>query len=453
MSVVIAFEEAGPCRKKLTIEVPAPAVTAEWGRVTKDLKRQVQLPGFRRGKIPDSVLNRRFREDIEKEVVERLVPRYWRQAESEKSLDSLMAPQVEDLKIEPGETMSFVATVEVRPEITIGELAPFELPEENIEPTELEIEESFADLRQKHAKWETVDRAAGQGDLVIGTATDLGDPPAESGATETETPEAEEADGTEAGESEAPRRQPIRIEVGGRGVDEEISLAVTGLSAGQSTEVRQSPEEGEGPGRQIRIEVEEVQEAELPEMNDEFASLFGFDDIDSMQEAFIGSIRSGKERDLKQRRETALLEQLRGRYPVDLPEGVVAHEGEQMVRERFERLMGQGMEIDTEKIDWARVLDDARPHAQQRVHERLLLDAVGRESDAVLDESEFERVLSSLAKMQNVSSSTLRQRLSESGRLEGLRAQLLREQTLRQLLGETEQPVDEGEQTESGSSA
>lgn len=449
MSVVIAYEEAGPCRKKLTIEVPAPAVTAEWGRVTKDLRRQVQLPGFRRGKIPESVINRRFRGEIEKEVAERLVPRYWRQAESEKSLDPLMAPQVDDLKIEPGEKMSFVATVEVRPDITIGELEAFELPEGSAEPTEAEIEDSFADLRQKHAKWTTVDRPAVQGDMVLGTALDLSE---------------DSADATEAGdesvdpdETVLPKEQPVRIEIGGRGVDEEISLAVTGLSAGQSTEVEQTGPDGEGPPRKLRIEVREVQEAELPEMDDEFASLFGFDDIDSMREAFLSSMREGKERELKQKREAALLEQMRGRYPVELPEGVVAHESEQLVRERFESLMGQGMEIDTEKIDWARVLDDARPHAQQRVHDRLLLDAVGRESGTVLDESEFERVLGSLAKMQNVSSMTLRQRLSESGRLEGLRAQLLRDQVLRELLGEPAPGAAEGtgedQQTESGSSA
>ncbi len=112
MSVVVSMEEVGPCRQRLRIEVPLPAVEAEHERVVSEYGRQAKIPGFRKGKVPIQVVRKRFREDIEREVVERLVPRYWRQAEQEKQLDALDSPSVGDVEYAMGEPLRFTATVD-----------------------------------------------------------------------------------------------------------------------------------------------------------------------------------------------------------------------------------------------------------------------------------------------------------------------------------------------------
>lgn len=408
MSVVIAFEEAGPWRKKLTIEVPAPAVDAEAGRVIRDLGKNIRLPGFRKGKIPVSLLEKRFGEEIERQVTERLIPRYWHQAEAEKSLDVLSPPEVEDVHFERGAPMTFVAVVETRPTIEIGELGPFELPEGSVEPDEAEIRDAIQDLRRQHATWTAVDRAAATGDLVTGKAV-----PTEGD---------EESEG-----------EPLRIEIGAEGVDEELSLALTGLRPGATTQFKRKVE---GEEKEYRIEVETVEEEELPELDDALAKRLGVEDVAALNEAVVKELAARKKRALADRREKAVLEQLRQRYPLELPPGIVEREMQQMMQDYARGLASRGLDIEKAPINWEAMAEQSRPEAHNRVHTRLLLDAVAEAKNIKQDEEEFERVLASIAAQQNKSSLAVRQELSQMGRLPSLRAQLLHSQTLRFLLGE-----------------
>ena len=221
MSVVIAFEEAGPCRKRLTIEVPAPAVEAETGRIIQELSRNLNLPGFRRGKVPPAIVKKRFPEEIRQRVVEKLVPRYWHQAEAEKSLDLLSRPEFEDIEIETGEPMTFVAVVETRPEIELGDLENFDLPEAETEPSEEEIDEAMLNLRRQLGEWKPVDRPAAIGDRVLGTGYD----------TERE---GEEEDGDDEDAPKGPTSSPFSVEIGAPNVNEQLSLVLTGRAPGQT---------------------------------------------------------------------------------------------------------------------------------------------------------------------------------------------------------------------------
>ncbi|MCP3958154.1 MAG: trigger factor [bacterium] len=424
MSVVTSFEETGPCRKKLTIEVPVEAVEAEMGRVIGNYRKSVRIPGFRRGKVPASVIQKRFHEEIKQEVVDRLLPRYWHQAQAEKNLDPLLPPSFDDLELEPGQPLTVTASVETRPEIELGELGDFELPEGETEPIDEEIEEALRDLRRQHATWSPVERPAAQGDLVVGAILD---------------PETE---------GDAPDRQPIQIELGADGVDEELSLALTGRSAGQTAAWRRHADSDEE--REVDVEIEAVKEQELPDLDEDFVSRLGLETVEALREAVENNLRGGKERDLKMRRERAMLEQLRQRHPLDLPTGVVEKESERMLQEYAERLHSQGVDIENAGIDWESLTGQLKPEAERRVHERLVLDAVSAGENLRLDESEFERFLSVIAAQQKMTSLALRQQLSESGRLEPLRAQMLRERTVQFLLGE-DKPEAESEDGEPSS--
>ncbi len=420
MSVVTSIEDTGSCRKKLTIEIPAAAVEAEMGRVVGKYRKSLRLPGFRRGKVPVSMVHQRFRDAIRQEVVDTLLPRYWHQAEAEKGLDPLAPPKVEELDLEPGKPMTVVASVETRPAIELGDFRNFDLPSENTEPAADEIEGALTDLRRQHAEWSPVERPAARGDLVVGQITAAGD------------------EGSEAGE------QPIQVELGGDGVDDELTLTLTGRSAGQTAEYRRRDGDGDGDGEEqdLRIEVAAVKEQELPELDDDLASRFGVESADALRQAVTDDLRRGRERKLQQRRRQAMLEQLCQRHPLELPAGVIDQQAEQMLEEYAGQLQRQGVDIENADIEWETLAGQIRPQAERRVHEQLLLDAIAAAENQRLDEQEFERVLSALAAPQKTSSMALRQQLSESGRLESLRTQMLRDQTVRWLLGE-EGPGDE----------
>ena len=414
MSVVVSIEELEPCRKQLRIEVPAPAVDAETQRVTARYRRQANLPGFRKGKVPLEVIRKRFQDEIEREVVESLVPRYWRQAQAEKELDPLMPPEVSDVELEPGARLSFSATVEVRPSIELKQTEGFDLPNPEVEPTREEVNQALEDLRRSIADWVEADRPAAQGDRVEGRLLEL----------------------TEEAESAEPN--PVNFEVGDPNVWEELSLAVIGAAPGAEREFeRREGSEGEPVTRRLKLIVDAVKERDLPPLDDQLAAKLGqFDSVEALREDVEAKIGQAKVENRRRQREQALLNELRRLHPIELPGGVVEREIERLLEDYAHQLSRGGVDLEKTELDWKKMAGQVRPQAEERVHSRLLLDRAAEQLEVELDSGEFESGLAAIARAQGQSTPALRKALQEAGRLEALREQMLRRKTIDRLLGE-----------------
>lgn len=433
MSVVVSVQDVGPCRKQLTVEVPAPAVEAETERVVAEYGRRVRVPGFRKGKVPRHLILKRFQQDIESEVVERLLPRYWKQAEAESAIDPLLPPEVERVDdLVPGAPLTFVASVETRPQIELGNTRDFNLPDPPVDPGEMEVEDAIDDLRRQLADWAPVDRPAAREDLVTAEIVEVlaeGEPEPQGGP---------------------PQPQTVEVEVGDKRVWEELSLAVQGLRAGQETTfTRRPPEPGEPAEdreRRFRVRVTAVKERELPELDDELAQRVqaGFETAAQLREAIVDRLRRAKVQQRREQRETAVLDQLRDRHPMELPQGVLRQEVENLVRDWAETLARRGVDVEHAGIDWNDTAERMQPLAEKRVKARLLLDAIADAESVAVDEKEFEATLAALARSQGMTTPALRRSLDENGRLGNLRAQLRREKALRRLLGEDGAEADGG---------
>ncbi|MDH3253629.1 MAG: trigger factor [Acidobacteriota bacterium] len=411
MSVVVSVEDVGACQMRVTVAVPFAAVQAETERVTQEFRRRARLPGFRKGKIPLEIVKKRFGEEIEQDVVDRLLPRYWKQAEAEASLDPLLSPQVDDVDLKPGEDLTFVATVDVRPTIELGELGEFDLPDTDTLPKDEEIAEALEDLQRNLADWKDADRPATRGDLVVAQLRQL----------------------LEGEEAEAP--VPTTFEVGDERAWEELTIAATGMAAGQRAEFERRS--GESEITRYSIDVERVRERELAPLDDGFAASVGdFDSLDALRREVADRLRASKERQRRRDRETALLDQLCERYPFELPKRVVDKEVEQILSEYASSLAAQGVDLDRADVDWQRLAAEVRPRAERRVRARLLIDEVAETRSVSVEEDEFESALANMARAQNTPSGALRRDLDRAGRLAELRDQLRREKALRGLLGE-----------------
>lgn len=438
MSVVRTVQEIGPCRKELVIEVPAPAVDAETQRVVREYAQRTRIPGFRPGKAPAKVVHQRFRQEIDQDVVERLVPRYWRQAEAESSLDPLTQPELAGIEDrEEGEPLVFTAHVEVRPEIELGDIETFELPDPATEPTDEEVEKALEELRERAGDWVPVERAAAHGDLASVAIEEVTEP--------------RDGEDAEASESEGP--QTVEIEVGSANVWEELSLALTGRKEGQKGDFsRMDEDEGEVRERSFQFEVLGVKERELPELDDELAAKFGdFDSVDALRTAIRERMTVEKRVERREQREKALLDQLRDRHPLALPQGVIDGEIQSMVREYAEGIARQGVDLENAGIDWRAMAEQARPMAEKRVHARLVLDAVAKELEVEVGEEELEDMLKQLAQGQQASTAAVRRALDQDGRLAELKSQMRRSKAIRRLLGE--EPEAESDEAPSQSSA
>lgn len=419
MSVILSVEETGPCEKKLKIEVPAATVEAETARITAEYRRQAKIPGFRKGKVPMELVSKRFAEDIDKEVVERLVPRYWHQAAAEQQLQPLLQPTVDEVTNEPGQPLVFTASVEVRPEFVLESLDGFDLPEAPGEATDEEVERMVEDLRRSVAPWVEVERTAAQGDLVEAKLLEVKDEPGEA--------------------------QPVAFEVGDANVWEELAVEVTGKKAGYSGGFTRSQEhEGETHSHEYTIEIAAVKERDLPPVDDALAAKIGkFDTFEALREDIRQRISAGKQQEGRRLREQAVLDQLRERNPTMLPKGVLDQEVHQMLSDYAESITQRGVDPATAEIDWQQLSDQIRPQADARVHARLLLDAVVAKWKVEVPEEVFEATLAGLARSQDSSAAQLRRALDRDGRLGELRAQLSREKALRRLMGEEDNVAEE----------
>lgn len=428
MSVVVSVEEVGPCRKQVKVAVPASAVDEERKRVLREYAREVRIPGFRKGKVPPHLLRQRFGEDMDKDVVERLLPRFWRKAEEEGGLQPLLPPEVDEVAdLVEGEPLTFTATVETRPVFEIGDLDGFDLPDPQVEPTDEEIDRALGDMRRQKARWVSAERPAARGDRVAAEIVEIPDPAAKA-----------------EGEEGEPEPQTIEIEVGDPRVWEELSLAVTGLAAGQEARFshRDDSSQGGGPAveRHFRVTVQGVEEAELPELDDELAQSLGdFETAEALTSKVREHLEERKREARRNQRREALLEQLRQRYPASLPKGVVEREVREMLSEHAGRLARQGVDVEHAGIDWQRIAEEARPHAEQAVHNRLLLDAVAEKESITVEGDELEAALAALARAQGTSVPVLRRNLDPE-RMESFRDQLRRSKVIRRLLDGGEEP-------------
>lgn len=418
MTVIREIKDVGPWRKELSVEVPVAAVDAEMERVTEAVRKRAKAPGFRKGKVPLHLVRRQYMEDIRQETLERIVPRFWRQAEAEAQLEPLIAPSLGDVEW-TDEKFVFMATVEVRPEITVGNLENFDLPEMDVEPTDEEIDQALEDLRKQASDWKPVERPAAEGDMVT----------------------------VKIREGEQQDVRPVMLEVGEETVWEELSQALTGLEIGATENfTRPGDEGGDGPiVRRFTVELLEVKERALPDLGDALAQKLGdFRDLEDLRSRVAEQLRVGKRNERDGKREAALLEQLARRHPFETPQGAVEVEIQEMLNEYGTALVEQGVDIEKADIDWQSIAREFAPRAEGRVKSRLLLDAVSDQLELSADPEELETALSTLARQRKVSSVAMRKTLADSGRLESLRRHLRRRAAVRHLLGE-EPPEETGD--------
>ena len=425
MSVVREIKDVGPWRKELSIEVPVAAVSAEMERVTQSIRKTAKAPGFRKGKMPLELVQKRYMEDIRQETLDRIIPRFWRQAEAESQLQPLVSPQLGDVEW-TDERFMFIAIVEIRPKITIGDIESFDLPDLETEPTDDEVDEALENIRRQASDWKPVERPAADGDLVT-----------------VKISQGDQDDDV----------RPVMLEVGEQTVWAELSEALSGLETGMTASFTRPGEEEGGPiVTKHAVELMEVKERLLPDLDDALAQKIGqFDDLAELRVRVADQLRVGKQREGMAKREAAMLEQLAQRHPFETPQGAIEAETQEMLNEYASALAEQGVDVEKADIQWERIAEEFTPRAEGRVKARLLLDAVSDHLDLEADPEDLEAALGQLAREKKVSNVAMRKALADSGRLESLRRHLRRRVAVAHLLGEV--PADEEPSEDAGGEA
>ncbi|GAB3986300.1 hypothetical protein GCM10027615_78200 [Plantactinospora veratri] len=299
-------ETLSPTRVRLAIEVPFVELEPSLKKAYREIASQVNVPGFRRGKVPAAVIDQRVgRGTVLNEAVQDAIPENILAAVREHDVKTLGRPEVEITEFNDGDSLKFTAEVDVRPEITLPDLSTVEVTVDELQIDESEIDAQVASLRERFATLKTVERAAQEGDYV---QIDLA-----------ATVDGEEVPGGSA--------TNISHEVGSKQLLPGLDEVLVGLSAGDSTTFQTQLVGGDFAGRDadVAVTVRTVKEKELPPLDDDFAQLASeFDTLDELRGDIRERVsRSKKIEQIYAARDRAL-EQMVAAADVPAPEGSCA---------------------------------------------------------------------------------------------------------------------------------
>ena len=417
--------ELGPVQRAVKIEVPAEDVTKRFDAAYADLNRRVHIPGFRAGKAPQALLEKRYAKAIEEDVLRQLIPDYYRRAMKETGLDPVTVdiPPLERIKIRKGAPLVFTTTVEIKPIFELREYKGITLKQDKRAIDSDELEKAMQVLRQQHAQLEVVkeERGITEGDYVQARIEVL--------------------HGTEPVEGIKPENHLIRVgekaSIAGVGLDEPLR----GKKKGEMVETR-GPE-GAGPAGQtvtVRLTVQELKAKVLPELDDEFAKDLGdYKTLAELREKVKTQLEQGLQRDIEEKYKDEIMKRLVDlHHHFELPESLVQRELDAMVQNSHQRRRMTSVEThgapheELSSEESRKLREEFLPTAKQRVRLGLVLEAIAQKEAITVAETDVEQECRLMARAMKVEPAEIKKLLLSGGQeaVEDLRSRILADKAL-----------------------
>ena len=374
-----AVETLSPTRAKLTVEVPFEELKPSLDAAYKKIAQQINIPGFRKGKVPPMVIDRQVgRGAVLDEAVNEVLPQKYFAALEENSLTPLAQPEIEVTKLEDNETLEFTAEVDVRPEINLPDYEGLEASVDDVEVSDADVDEQVQALRERFATLSDVERPAAEGDFVV---IDL-----------KATRDGEPVEGAEV--------SGMSYQVGRGGMIDGLDDALSGMSASNEKTFITQLVSGDlvGEDVEVAVAVSQVQEQELPELDDEFAQMASeFDTIDELSADVRERLANGKRLEQAAAARDAVLEVLLDQVEIPLPETVVTDELNARRQSVEQQLSYAGLTMDKYLEDEGQTLEEFEADLDRRVRDAIaaqfLLDEVAKREELGVEQDELSQHL------------------------------------------------------------
>ena len=406
------------CTRELVLDIPAEEVSKAYRKVVANYRKYAKIPGFRSGKVPETIVRRRFADGIRKDVIDGLLPERFNKAVLDLGVKPVGEPHVTELTVEDGQPMHVKAVFEYLPEFSIEGYQTVTVEKPPVEVTEEEFQREFEQLRDSRATIEPVeeDRALADGDWAqISYKGQIeGDQDAASVANE-----------------------DTLVEVGGKDTMEAFTTALRGAKPGQElkAEVIYPAEFAEpklaGKTVTYEIEVKAIKKRIMPELNDDFAKEVGnCENLAELEKRVREHMADHKRRSVEGETKDRLFAALIERYPFAVPESLVQMQIDTRLERGLRALAAQGMTAEQmRKLDFARLRAAQRDGAVAEVKANLLLDRIAVEEKVIIGDEELDRELQIAALQAGEPIETVSARLKADGGLDKIREQLRREKT------------------------
>lgn len=379
---------------KLTVEVDAETFNKALDQAFKKVQKQLNVPGFRKGRVPRQIFEQRFGvESLYQDALDIVLPDAYSNAIDETGIEPVDQPEIDIEQIGKGQSLIFTADVTVKPEVKLGEYKGLEVPKVNTEVTDEDVEAELKELQKRHAELVVKeDEPAEQGDTVV-----------------------IDFEGFVDGEAfEGGKAENHSLEIGSDSFIPGFEEQLVGVKAGDEKEVQVTfpeeyhAEELAGKPAVFKVKVHEVKQLVLPELDDDFA--VDVDDevetLDALKEKIENRLKGEKEHTAKHEVENAVIEKAAENAEIDIPEVMIDNEVERMVKEFDQRLQQQGLNLELYSQFSGQDIDSLketmREDAEKRVRVNLTLEAIVKAENIDVTEEEVEKELQNMAEMYNM---------------------------------------------------
>ncbi len=417
-------EITNPCKRELTIEIPADVVNGEREKIVARYAKLARIPGFRKGKVPVSVVRQRFASEIQSDVVEALVPRYFREETGKQNLLPVSQPRVTDLHLHDNEPLKFTAEFEIFLDFKVA-------PYDDIKPdtidttvTEENVEDALKNLLLQHATYDAVEeeRPIAEGDFAVvgfrGTPKD-----GESDAKPVEVDE-------------------VMVEVGGDNTIPEFSEHLRGAKAGdhRTFDVTYAEDFSDkrlaGKTMTYEVEIKSIKTRTVPEPTDDFAKELGADfaTYEDLRNRLRDNMKAEKEHEAEHQGKDKIVAALVDRNDFPVPEVMVDQQIDLRLERGLRALAAQGMKAeDIKRMDFERLRAGQRDGALREVRASLILEQIADQEKIEATDEELEQEIEAIALQAKQPVEQVRTRLTQDGGLDRIRHRIRNEKTLNHL--------------------
>lgn len=412
----VQVEELSPIEKKLSIEVDSTRVAEELNRAYAAVGRQVKLPGFRQGKVPRRILEQRFREQVEDDVIQRVVQTAYMEAVREHNVDVVSQPQVTNSGLKPNAPFSFEARVEVKPKLEPKDYKELPLKKTEAGVDDAKVTEQLEKMRQSSSRMEPItDRdVAASGDFatIDYEATIDGKPFVGSKA------------------------EDVVVEIAPGELVESNIAALEGVKVGDSKEIDYAfpqdyrVEDVKGKTAHFKLNLKGLKKKLVPELNEDFAKEVGSQSVDELR----GKVKADLERAEKNKAQVeerdALYKALIERNPFEVPKALVERAIDSMLEGAMRQMARSGLDVRNLGLDFMRLRDEFRERAVQEVKGTLLLEAIAQKEGIQAGDEDVEKKIEELATEAGQPVATVRKYFKNPDDRLGLSLRLREEKTI-----------------------
>ena len=392
---------------KLTIEVSADELEKAIEKVYQKQKKNISVPGFRKGKVPRAMVEKMYGKEVfYEDAANELIPAAYEKAYDECGENIVSTPKVEVVQIEAGKPFIFTAEVALKPEVTLGAYKGIEVDKVDVTVSDEEVNAEIDRERERNARSVSVsDRAVQDKDQTVIDFEGFVDGVAFQGGK---------------GEN-----YPLTIGSGAfiPGFEEQL----IGKNIGEECDVNVTfPEEYHaedlaGKAAVFKVTVKEIKEKILPELDDEFAAeVSEFDTLAEYKEDVKKNLTEKREKDVKNAKEDAVVDAIIENATMDIPEAMIETQQRQMIQEFAQNIQMQGLSIEQyfqfTGLTPEAMMEQVKPQAEKRIKARLVLEAVAKAENITVSEEDFDKEVAKMAEMYQMEADKVKESIGEEGK-------------------------------------